>query len=92
MIYSDRVVLILETTEKDLLDQRVVKKQSDPVPCMMSLLNTNEQMGMFGNYRTDRFKLHVQGFKTGFSEIEFRGRRRKISGLKHYRNSTVIYV
>lgn len=92
MIYSDRVVLILETTEKGFLDQRVVKKKSDPVPCMMSLLNTNEQMGMFGNYRTDRFKLHVQGFKTGFSEIEYQGQRRKISGLKHYRNSTVIYV
>lgn len=92
MIYSDRVVLIVETTEKDFLDQRVVKKKSDSVPCMMSLLNTNEQMGMFGNYRTDRFKLHVQGFKTGFSEIEFQGRRRKISGIKHYRNSTVIYI
>lgn len=92
MIYSDRVVLILETAEEDFLDRRVMKKRSNPVPCMMSLLNTNEQMGMFGNYRTDRFKLHVQGFKTGFSEIEFRGRRRKISGIKHYRNSTVIYV
>lgn len=92
MIYSDRVVLLLETTVDDYLDSRIVKARSDPIPCMQSLLNSNEQMGMFGNYRLDRFKLHVQGFKTGFSEIEYRGKRYKISGLKHYRNSTVIYV
>lgn len=92
MIYSDRVILILETPEEDYLGSKVVKTRSSPVPCMMSLLNSAEQMGMFGNYRTDRFKLHVQGIKREFREIEYRGQRYKISGLKYYRNSTVIYV
>lgn len=84
--------MTIEAPEEDYLGSKVVKTKSNPVPCMMSLLNSAEQMGMFGNYRTNRFKLHVQGIKSEFSEIEYRGQRYKISGLKHYRNSTVIYV
>jgi len=92
MIYSDRVILISEAPEGDYLGSKIVKTKSSPIPCMMSLLNSNEQMGIFGNYRTDRFKLHTQGIRKGFSEIEYRGQKYKISGLKYYRNSTVIYV
>lgn len=50
MIYNKRVILITETTESDFLGDKVVKKQSEPIPCQEDNLTNAEQMGIFGKY------------------------------------------
>ena len=48
MIYNKRVILITETTESDFLGDKVVKKQSEPIPCQEGNLTNAEQMGILG--------------------------------------------
>ena len=92
MIYNDRVILIKETAPKDELEDDVATEQIGPLPCQEGSLTNAEQMGIFGKYNLDSFKLHLQGVHTGFSEVIYKGRRRIIQGKKHHRNSTVIYL
>lgn len=92
MIYNKRVILIIETTEADLLGDKVVKKQSEPIPCQEDNLTNAEQMGIFGTYNLDSFKLHLQGHYDGFSEVIYNGKKRAIQGKKYHKNSTVIYL
>ncbi len=80
MIYNKRVILITETTETDFLGDKVVKKQSELIPCQEDNLTNAEQMGIFGKYNLDSFKLHLQGHYDGFSEIIYDGKKRKIQG------------
>ena len=92
MIYNKRVILITETTESDFLGDKVVKKQSEPIPCQEDNLTNAEQVGIFGKYNLDSFKLHLQGYHDGSSEIIYNGKKRKIQDKKHHKNSTVIYI
>ncbi|HEO5725731.1 TPA: hypothetical protein ACQAII_000285 [Streptococcus agalactiae] len=92
MIYKDRVILIYETEVDDFLDIRVIEKTSDPIPCMENTFTEAEQMGLFGKYDINAFKLHLQGRYDGFSKISYNGMTRMIKGKKYHRNSTVIYV
>ena len=92
MIYNDRVILIKETAPKDELKDDVTTEQIGPLPCQEGSLTNAEQMGIFGKYNLDSFKLHLQGVHTGFSEVIYKGRRRSIQGKKHHKNSTVIYL
>lgn len=92
MIYNDRVILIKETVSSDGLEDDVVAKQVGPLPCQLGELTNNEQMGIFGKYNLDSFKLHLQGIHQDFSEVIYKGRRRAIKGKKHHKNSTVIYL
>lgn len=92
MIYNDRVILIKETAPKDELEDDVTTEQIGPLPCQEGSLTNAEQMGFFGKYNLDSFKLHLQGVHTGFSEVIYKGRRRSIQGKKHHKNSTVIYL
>lgn len=92
MIYNDRVILIKETAPKDELEDDVTTEQIGPLPCQEGSLTNAEQIGIFGKYNLDSFKLHLQGVHTGFSEVIYKGRRRSIQGKKHHKNSTVIYL
>lgn len=92
MIYNDRVILIKETVSNDGLEDDVATEQVGPLPCQRSALTNNEQMGIFGKYNLDSFKLHLQGIHQDFSEVIYKGRRRAIKGKKHHKNSTVIYL
>lgn len=92
MRYADRLVLVQETTEKDFLGDKLIKKDSDPIPCFRGGMTIEEQMGVYGNYSMDRFKLYLKGHYDGFNEIKYQGRTRKIAGKKHHRNRTVIYL
>ena len=92
MIYNDRVILIKETAPKDELEDDVTTEQIGPLPCQEGSLTNAEQMGIFGKYNLDSFKLHLQGVHTGFSEVVYKGKRRSIQGKKHHKNSTVIYL
>lgn len=92
MIYNDRVILIKETVLSDGLEDDVVAEQVGPLPCQLGALTNNEQMGIFGKYNLDSFKLHLQGIHQDFSEVIYKGKRRAIKGKKHHKNSTVIYL
>ena len=92
MIYNDRVILIKETVLSDALEDDVVAEQVGPLPCQLGALTNNEQMGIFGKYNLDSFKLHLQGIHQDFSEVIYKGKRRAIKGKKHHKNSTVIYL
>lgn len=91
MIYNDRVILIKETAPKDELEGDAITEQII-LSCQRGTLTNNEQMGIFGKYNLDSFKLHLQGIYQDFSEVIYNGKRRVIKGKKHHRNSTVIYL
>ena len=63
MIYNDRVILIKETAPKDELEDDVTTEQIGPLPCQEGSLTNAEQMGIFGKYNLDSFKLHVEASK-----------------------------
>lgn len=92
MIYNQRVILIKEVEPKDELFGDTTQNETGPLPCQENSLTNAEQMGIFGKYNLDSFKLHLQGIHTGFSEVIYKGRRRSIQGKKHHKNSTVIYL
>nr|DAV83613.1 MAG TPA: head closure knob [Caudoviricetes sp.] len=92
MIYNDRVTLVKETVSNDGLEDDVATEQVGPLPCQRSALTNNEQMGIFGKYNLDSFKLHLQGIHQDFSEVIYKGKRRAVKGKKHHKNSTVIYL
>lgn len=92
MIYKDRVILYFVEEVEDLLDKRKIEKPSDPIPCMENTFTEAEQMGLFGKYNLDAFKLHLQGHYDNFATIEYKGVKRKIKGKAHHKNSTVVYV
>lgn len=92
MIYNQRVILIKEVEPKDELLGDATQNEIGPLPCQEGSLTNAEQMGIFGKYNLDSFKLHLQGVHAGFSEVIYKGRRRSIQGKKHHKNSTVIYL
>jgi hypothetical protein len=92
MIYSQRVILIKEAEPKDELFGDTTQSEIGPLPCQESSLTNAEQIGIFGKYNLDSFKLHLQGIHTDFSEVVYKGKRRSIQGKKYHKNSTVIYL
>lgn len=92
MIYNQRVILIKEAESKDEFFEDTAQKEVGPLPCQESSLTNAEQIGIFGKYNLDSFKLHLQGIHTGFSEVIYKGKRRSIQGKKYHKNSTVIYL
>lgn len=92
MIYNQRVILIKEAEPKDELFVDTTQNEIGPLPCQEDSLTNAEQMGIFGKYNLDSFKLHLQGIHTDFSEVIYNGKRLAIKGKKHHRNSTVIYL
>lgn len=92
MIYNQRVILIKEADPEDELFGDKVQNEIGPLPCQEGSLTNAEQIGIFGKYNLDSFKLHLQGIHTGFSEVIYKDKRRSIQGKKHHKNSTVIYL
>lgn len=92
MIYKDRVILIYEIEVDDFLDKKLIEKPSNPIPCMENSFTKSEQMGLFGKYDFNAFKLHLQGHYDGFSKIIYKGKPLMIKGKSFHKNSTVIYV
>lgn len=92
MIYSQRVILIKEVESKDELFEDTTQNEIGPLPCQENSLTNAEQIGIFGKYNLDSFKLHLQGIHNDFSEVVYKGKRRSIQGKKHHKNSTVIYL
>ncbi|MGT2623940.1 hypothetical protein [Streptococcus thoraltensis] len=92
MIYNERVILISEKEVDDFLGSKKVKDKSQPIPCMRGSLTNAEQMGLFGKYDLNAFKLYLLGIHRDFSSIIFDGQERFIKGKTYHKNSTVIYL
>lgn len=92
MIYNQRVILIKEADPEDELFGDKVQNEIGPLPCQEVSLTNAEQIGIFGKYNLDSFKLHLQGIHNDFSEAVYKGKRRSIQGKKYHKNSTVIYL
>ncbi|WDS50815.1 hypothetical protein BV0002_032 [Streptococcus phage BV-0002] len=92
MIYKDTVILEYFDEQEDFLDKRTVEKPSGKIPCMENTFKKSEQMGLFGKYDLNAFKLHLQGHYDGFSKNIYKAKSRLIKGLEYHKNSTVIYV
>ena len=91
MRFDDRVTLLIEVRPKDDLEDEASFVKTT-VSCMRNSLTDEEQMGVFGKYNLESFKLHLQGIHQDFSEVIYKGKRRSIQGKKHHKNSTVIYL
>ena len=91
MRFDDRVTLLLEVRPKDDLEDEASFGETT-VSCMRNSLTDEEQIGIFGKYNLDSFKLHLQGIHQDFSEVIYNGERRAVKGKKHHKNSTVIYL
>lgn len=92
MNYNKRVTLYYEKKEEGFLGEEVVRTEEKVVPCSRSLLTNDEQMGIFGKYSKDAFKLHIQGHWNGFNKLSYGGIPRAVNSLHYHRNSTVVIV
>lgn len=92
MIYNDRVSILEPKYEDTILGRERIGYQETVYPCQRGKLTHNEQMGMFGSYQLDSFKLHVQGDLDDVKEVVYQGVTRQVKGLIKHKNSTVIYV
>lgn len=92
MIYNDRVSLLRPKYKETRLGKEKIGNEEIVIPCQRGQLTHNEQMGMFGSYQFDTFKLHVQGDLKDVSEIIYHGEKRQVKGLVAHKNATVIYV
>lgn len=62
-------------------------------PCAKGSVSSNEQMGVFGGYNQDAFKLHIQGTIKKPFNIKFENDiKRQVYSVKYHRNSTVVIV
>lgn len=92
MRYDERVRLVIDEVVEGFLGDELVRRVSDPIPCFRGRLSAEEQLKVFGEYRLDSFKLYLQGFHAGFTEIVYHDKTLKISGRIEHRGRTVIYV
>lgn len=92
MNYNDRVTIFVTEVEEGFLGEEIVKEHPITVPCYRGRLTDNQQMGIFGKYNLSAFKLHLQGVYEGVDKVEYDGIPRRVSGVIHHRNSTVLVI
>lgn len=92
MIYNKRVKIIYEKKVPDYLEEKTVKSKTALIPCNISGLSMDEQIGLFGKHNHTAFKVYFQGIHKGFSKIEYEGLERSVYLIKWHRNSTVVIL
>lgn len=91
MDYRDRVIIFTQENIPGMLGDEVKETKSKPIPCKKNVMTHNEQMGIFGKYKMNSFKLHLQGIYE-VEKIIFEGQPRMVSASRHHKNSTVLYI
>lgn len=78
----------------DPLEGTILGKDEPKVfPCSKGSVSSEEQMGVFGKYNQDAFKLHIQGtIKKPFNIKYENDVKRQVYSVKYHRNSTVVIV
>lgn len=92
MSYNDRVTILKPIFKETKLGMEPAGYKEQVFPCRKGSMTHNDQMGMFGSYQTDRFKLHVQGHLTDVKEVVYSNQKKKVERLVHHKNATVIYL
>lgn len=92
MIYNGRVKITYEKKVPGYLGDDAMDEKQMIEPCGKTGLTNNEQIGIFGKYNQQAFKLHIQGIHKGFSKIEYDGLERSVYQTKWHRNSTVVIL
>lgn len=93
MAYSDRLSIFYYEEIEDELGDIIRTAKEQIVPCRVGRLTHNQQMGMFGTYRLDAMRFHLQGNYHDIEEVRYLdGARRKVQGVVQHPNSTVVFV
>lgn len=95
MNYNDRCTLLFPgELIDDPLEGKVPGKPKEVVyPCSKDSISSEEQMGVFGKYNQEAFKLHFQGTIKKPFEIKYQSNaKRTVHLVKYPRNGTVVIV
>lgn len=92
MNYNKRVKITTITKAPGYLDDEIDSRTTLDVPCGTSNVSNDEQIGIFGKYNQDAFKIHIQGIWKEFESIEFNGIERSVFSKRYHRNSTVVVL
>lgn len=92
MIYNERVTIYTYETTYDELGSPVKKRVPKIVPCARGSLTHNQQIGIFGKYNLQAFKIHLQGVYPDIDEISYKGTIRSVQAVILHKNATVVVV
>lgn len=92
MNYNDRVKITYERKVPGYLGDDTIEEKEAIEPCGKIGLSSDEQIGIFGKYNQNAFKLYIQGVHKGLSKIEYDGVQRSVYLTKWHRNSTVVIL
>lgn len=92
MRYDDRVVLVRNRKKPGILGDDKEAVFSEPIPCRRGELTDAEQIGIFGSYNLEAFKLYLEGQHSDIEGVAYQGRERSIKAIKKHRRHTVVFV
>lgn len=93
MIYNDRVTYTIEKYDIGEFGEEIyLGKEEKTIPAHRSPLTHNQQIGYFGSYNKDAFKLHLQGIHEGIERIEYKGIPYDVNSVIHHGYSTVLII
>lgn len=93
MIYNDRVTYVIEKYgEGPFKEEIYLGKEDVTIPAYRSPLTHNQQIGYFGSYKKNAFKLHLQGIHEGIERIEYKGVPYDVNNVIHHSHSTVLVI
>lgn len=93
MIYKDRVTLITEEYEEGKYSEPVyVGEKETLLPAQQSPLTDKQQLGYFGTYNKQAFKLHLQGKYEDIRGIKFKGKKYDVTDVNYHKSSTVLII
>lgn len=93
MIYNDRVTFIIEEYGEGSLGEEIyLGEKKVTIPAYQSPLTHNQQMGYFGTYKKNAFKLHLQGIHEGIERIKYKDIEYDVSDVRYHMNATVLVI
>lgn len=93
MIYKDRVILITEEYEEGEFGEPIyVGEKETTYPAQRSPLSDKQQLGYFGSYNKQAFKLHLQGIHENIGRIKYEGKPYDVKDINYHKSSTVLIV
>lgn len=95
MNYNKRCTILFPGEPIDDPLEGTIPGKDKPVvyPCSKGSISSEEQMGVFGKYNQDAFKLHIQGTINKPFNIKYENDiKRQVHSVKYHRNSTVVIV
>lgn len=93
MIYNDRVSFTIEKYGKGEFGEEIYLGEEEKViPAHRSPLTDKQQLGYFGSYNKEAFKLHLQGVYEDIERIKYKGITYDLTDVIHHNYSTVLVI